>query len=312
VSPGGGPAFSVIVPAYNEETHLAEAVRSALNQTRGDFELVIVDDGSEDDTPRVGRDLAADPRVTYLRQENRGLSAARNAGIAATSAPLVSFLDSDDLWLPGYLEAMGQALEKRPGAAIAYCDAWWVDVETGRFRRQSALSMNDPPQDPPRDADAFATRLMRGNFIFVSATVRREALEAAGPFDTDLSACEDYDMWLRILAGGDGAVRAGDRLAVKRDRLRSMSRAEENMVRNLREVCRRAALNEGLPESAREIARQRNEALEAESKGRRKISAIARGAAARTVRRAFPGSAWLSEPPPEVAQAFPNFDWSRG
>lgn len=306
-----GPAFSIIVPAYNEETYLADAVRSALSQSRGDFELVIVDDGSEDDTPRIGRDLAADPRVTYLRQDNRGLSAARNAGIAATSAPLVSFLDSDDLWLPGYLEAMGQALEERRDAAIAYCDAWWVDVESGRFRRRSALSMNDPPHDPPRDPAAFATRLMQGNFIFVSATVRREALEAAGPFDTSLSACEDYDMWLRILAAGAGAVRAGDRLAVKRDRLRSMSRAEANMVRNLREVCRRAARNDGLPAAAREIARQRDEDLKSESEGHRNISAIARRAAVRTVRWALPGSAWLAETPPEVAQAFPNFDWSR-
>lgn len=305
------PAFSVIVPAFNEETYLAEAVRSALNQTRGDLELVIVDDGSEDETSRIGRDLATDPRVTYVRQENRGLSAARNTGISVTSAPLVSFLDGDDLWLPGYLEAMGRALEARVDAAIAYCDAWWVDAESGRFRRQSALSMNDPPADPPRDPAAFATRLMRGNFIFVSATVRREALEAAGPFDPSLTACEDYDMWLRILATGSGAVRAGDRLAVKRDRIGSMSRAEERMVHNLREVCRRAAGNDALPSTAREIARRRERALGAAPGGRRRLATAARRLAAGSARRVLPRSVWLPEPPPEVARAFPGTDWAR-
>lgn len=311
------PAFTVVLPAFNERVYIADAIGSVLAQSREDFELIVVDDGSSDETGEIAETFTVDPRVRVLRQENAGLSAARNTGVREASAPLVSFLDGDDLWMPGYLEAMGTTLEQHPDADLAYCDAWWVDVETGRFNRRSAMSMNHPPSDPPRDPGEFANLLLRANFIFVSTTVRRRALEAAGPFDTGLTACEDYEMWIRILAAGGGAVSAGGRLAIKRDRLTSMSRSHINMHRNLREVCERAAHYDGLPDTARQIAAERARGLahvlSRLERGSR-IDAVriaARAAAGRGFRAAVASRAWLRTPPAEIEAAFPGVDWSR-
>ena len=137
----------------------------------------MVDDGSTDGTVEAVRPFEADPRLRLIRQPNMGLSAARNTGIEAGETERVAFLDSDDLWMPDYLEQAHAALESRPDAGFAYTDAWWLDDSSGRFYRASALSRQHPPADLPADPDEFLRMLMsRGNFIFVSATVRRAAL----------------------------------------------------------------------------------------------------------------------------------------
>ena len=152
----------------------------------------------------------------------------------------------------------------------------------------------------------------RGNFIFVSATARREALEAAGYFNTSLRSVEDLDMWIRILAAGYGAVRAGRRLAIKRDRFTSMSGNATKMAASLRDVYRLAETYH-VPADVRETAREHAERID------REIAAVEGGGALHgagqrlrrlggTLRqRAGRGRIWYPETPPEIAAAFPSW-----
>ena len=127
-----GAQISVVITAYNEQDFVGIALRSALRQTRGDLEIIVVDDGSTDRTAEVVNSFD-DERIRLIRQENQGLSAARNTGIAAACCELVAFLDSDDLWTPEFCELMAAALQERPSAGFSYSDAWWLDDASDRF-----------------------------------------------------------------------------------------------------------------------------------------------------------------------------------
>ena len=208
------PRFSVLMAAYNVAGMIGEAIASVQAQTERDWELIVVDDGSTDDTAARVQPFLADPRVRLIRQENRGLSGARNTALGAARAPLISILDADDLYLPSYLETMGNALERDGGAGFAYTDPWLLDDFTGRIRRRSGMADQRPPVPPPADPRALLLELVERNFVFVAATVRRSAFEAVGDFDTRLRSCEDYLLWLRIAASGRHAVRPAGSLAI--------------------------------------------------------------------------------------------------
>jgi glycosyltransferase involved in cell wall biosynthesis len=247
--------YSVVVTAYNEERLIAAALASVLAQTHGDFELIVVDDGSSDGTLAAVAPFEADPRVRVISQENKGLSAARNTGIEASRSDRVAFLDSDDLWLPDYLEKAHAALESHPDAGFAYTDAWLLQDDNGRFYRHAAMADQNPPEVPPEDPGEMLRMLMeRGNFIFVSVTARRLALERAGLFKPELKACEDFDEWIRILACGYGAVRLGDRQAIKRVRGTAMSSNLRNMATNLGKVCLLTETEYDVPDDVKALA----------------------------------------------------------
>lgn len=312
------PAFSVVITAYNEEELVGAAVGSVLAQSEADLELIVVDDGSEDATAEVVGELASDPRLRVLSQENRGLSAARNAGVAAAGAELVAFLDSDDLLLPDYLERMGAALAAHEDAGFAYTDAWLLDDESDRFARPSAMSWNQPPDHPPADPEAFLRLLIESNFIFVATTVRRAALEAAGPFDESLTAVEDYDLWLRVLAAGFGAARVPGRPAIKRNRAGAMTTHHRNMYANLERVCRKVAAAPDFSDEVRAAARVRAEFAAAEVAvldGSAGAAAGARagleGAGRRLLAPLRERGAWHQQTPPELQAAFPGGEWRR-
>ena len=307
--------ISVVITAYNEEAFVGIALGSALRQTRTDLEIIVVDDGSVDGTADVVNSFS-DQRIRLIRQENQGLSAARNTGIAAANCELIAFLDSDDLWVPEFCAEMAAALERQPAAGFAYSDAWWLDDSSDRFYRASAMSVNQPPEHPPSDPREFLRLLLsRGNFIFVSTMVRKAVLDEVGGFDTSLTAVEDYDMWIRILEAGHGAAATGRRLALKRDRGTSMSRQHRNMFVNLRRVLADTAEDRDVPEDAKAAARARIASLD------RAIAAVdgeaplrAGLAALRTragrARRALLGSRIYHDGVPrEVASAFPDSDW---
>ena len=308
------PTYSVVVTAFNEVDCIAGAIASVLAQTREDFRLIVVDDGSTDGTVDAVRPFEADPRLQLIRQPNMGLSAARNTGIEASETERIAFLDSDDLWLPEYLEQAHAALESRPDAGFAYTDAWWLDDTSGRFYRASALSRQNPPADPPVDPDELLRMLMsRGNFIFVSVTARRAALEQVGYFKTALTSCEDYDLWIRMLAHGYGAVRAGERLAVKRDRSTSMSQNDRKMAANLREVYRLTDEEYEVPADVKAAAHGHVESLDRvlaaiDGQAPRRAALMALRPRLGAVRRAVLGKkrVWCEETPPEVAAAFPD------
>jgi glycosyltransferase involved in cell wall biosynthesis len=311
------PRFTVVLAAYNEERLVGDAIRSVLAQTVEDFELIVVDDGSTDDTARVVESFMGDPRIKLLRQENRGLAASLNAGATAGSAPYIGLIDADDLWMPRYLELMSTTLEASPKAGFTYTDSWRLDMATGRFRRQSYSQQMSMPEPPPADPYVMALSLLKGNWIVGLPLMRREVFEALGGFEESLAACEDYDLWLRFLAHGHPALRTDGRLVIQRNRPGSMSKNPASMYRNLREVYRRAAEEMPFPESVKlEAYAALQEAARAESvytsaglKTRLAIGArLKAGAIARTILR---NRIWLRDTPPDVAAAFPEMTWRK-
>jgi glycosyltransferase involved in cell wall biosynthesis len=171
---------------------LQDALRSVLHQTYRDFEVIVVDDGSTDDTRRQIAEFQNDTRLRYLYQENRGLAAARNTGIRASHGEYVALLDDDDLWLPSKLEKQVHLLEVNDQIAVAYCDFRFVDVSGNliatKWRR-------------PASRATIYEGLMYDNVIAGSGSavlIRRQCLEEVGPFDESLQASEDQDLWRRI------------------------------------------------------------------------------------------------------------------
>jgi len=183
------PLFSVIIPVHNRYRPVKEAIDSVLSQTFSGHELIVVDDGSTDDTPRVAEEYA--DRIRYLRRENRGVSAARNTGVAASSAPWLAFLDSDDRWLPGKLERQARFIRENPGIMINQTDETWIR----RGRR-----VNPRERHLKREGHIFIDSLELCLISPSAAVMSRECFDRYGPFDEDLPACEDYDLWLRVTA----------------------------------------------------------------------------------------------------------------
>jgi GT2 family glycosyltransferase len=250
------PTFSVVMPAYNTATMIGAAIESVLAQTRGDFELIVVDDGSTDDTPARVEEYLGDGRVKLIRQPNRGQAHARNVAIEHASGICISLLDSDDLWLPRYLETMGATLEADPGAAVAYTDAWILDDKTRRIARQTIMASNHPPS-APRDPEPFLRALLEfGNFVFVGATIRTSILLDVGGFRTGVVS-EDYEMWLRIAARGYRFVRCPATLAIYRRRVGQTTAQPDRTRRAENEVFRVVEEEYEVPDDIRMLARQR-------------------------------------------------------
>lgn len=177
---------SVVIPCYNQGRFLGEAIRSVLCQTYRDFEVIVVDDGSTDNT----REVAAREQVRYVAQTNQGLSAARNRGIREGQGEFFVFLDADDRLLPAALGAGINALTEHPECAFAYGNYREIDA-SGKVLLE--------PNRTLREATDYRT-LLKGNRIEMHSTViyRRSAFDSAGTFDPSLNACEDYDMYLRV------------------------------------------------------------------------------------------------------------------
>ena len=183
------PLVSVVMPAYNQGAFIGEAIRSVLKQTFEDFDLHVIDDGSTDDTPEIVKGFD-DERLRYFRQENGGLSAARNAGIARSKGEFIAFLDSDDVWLPDKLARQVRAMRANPNCGLVACN--FRHVGDHSFVDKAFLRSNVP-------TGKVFEKLLHAGFILPSmAMARRSAFEKVGLFDVDLRRCEDYDLWLRI------------------------------------------------------------------------------------------------------------------
>ncbi len=181
------PRVAVILPTHNRAWCLAEAVESVLAQRFGDFELIVVDDGSTDETPALLSRYGE--RVRTIRQEHRGVSAARNRGIAASRSPLVAFLDSDDLWLPEKLSRQVAFFEEHAEAVVCQTEEIWV--RNGR-RVNPRLRHRKP------SGWIFEPSLELCLVSPSAVMARRELFADVGLFDETLPACEDYDLWLRV------------------------------------------------------------------------------------------------------------------
>ena len=178
---------SVIIPSYDRWPMLGEAVDSVLVQTAREYELIVVDDGSTDETPRRLRDYGA--RLTMLSQSRRGVAAARNLGARQASGQYLAFLDSDDLWHPLKLERQLAFMESNPEVEICQTDEIWV-------RNGVRVNLRHKHRKP--SGDIFRASLELCLVSPSAVMLRRDLFERVGGFDESLPVCEDYDLWLRI------------------------------------------------------------------------------------------------------------------
>jgi glycosyltransferase involved in cell wall biosynthesis len=184
------PETSVIIPTHNRRAMVREAIASVLVQRGASFELIVVDDGSTDGTWDDLQRLARDP-VRVLRTGNSGPAVARNRGVALARGRYLAFLDSDDLWMPGKLASQVALMHTNPHLAISQSGEVWM---------RNGRRVNPARRHQKRSGDIFADSL-RTCLISPSAVImKRELLDEAGGFDETMAACEDYDLWLRILA----------------------------------------------------------------------------------------------------------------
>lgn len=180
---------SVIIPTYNRARLLGRALASVYAQTRPADQVIVVDDGSTDNSEQLLR-----PRfrnVQWLRQERAGVSAARNRGILAATGGWIALLDSDDEWLPTKLERQLSALHEQPGYRICHTDEIWI---------RDGRRVNPMNKHAKHGGHIFQHCLPRCAISPSSALIERCLLDEVGLFDADLPACEDYDLWLRICA----------------------------------------------------------------------------------------------------------------
>jgi len=180
---------SVVIPTYNSSGRLGEAIESVLAQTYKDLEIVVIDDGSTDDTESVARSFGN--RVWYFKQANQGAGAARNAGIKSSRGEYIAFLDADDLWCAEKLDQQIPLLEQDPQLGLVYSD--WSVVSDDGVIEDSYLQ-----KVPSASGYVFDELVQRGFILTSGVVVRRACLDDVGDFDNSLSIAQDYDLWLRI------------------------------------------------------------------------------------------------------------------
>ena len=180
---------SAVIPTYNRAEFVREAIDSVLQQDYADVELIVVDDGSRDGTAAVVAEFG--PAVRYLWQENRGVSAARNRGVAVSTGGLIAFLDSDDLWAPGKVSAQVAYFETHPDAQACHTDELWI---------RRGVRVNERRIHRKQGGWQFVASLPRCLISPSAVMMRRGLWERLGGFDESLPACEDYDLWLRLTA----------------------------------------------------------------------------------------------------------------
>jgi len=179
-----------LLPTYNRAAYLGAAVQSAFNQTFSDFELIVVDDGSTDNTAEVIHSFR-DPRLRFLQQANRGISGALNSGLAAARGHYIAILNSDDVWLPTLLATLAPVLESAATVGMAYSRAQAMDSKGQLLPRTAGA--------PPKYSGDMLKSLLYGDHICTITTLfRHDLVIEAGGWDERLIANEDWDLWLRM------------------------------------------------------------------------------------------------------------------
>ena len=187
------PTISVIIPAYNYAQYLPIAIRSVLAQTFQDFEIIIVDDGSTDDTHSVVSEFV-DPRIDYIYQENQGLAAARNTGIRSSHGLYIALLDADDAFYPAKLELQLRELSENPDISIIFT-GWDFVLQSGKLIRHAR------PWEDNLNLD-LESLLTNPQFSSSTALIRRDVFDRVGYFDRYLYRSEDFDFFIRAAANG--------------------------------------------------------------------------------------------------------------
>jgi len=182
---------SVIITTYNNKNGVKEAIDSVLSQTYKDIEIIVVDDGSIDDTEDFLKDYIQKRKIIFKRQENKGVSSARNVGFQLSKGEYINFLDGDDTLNPEKIKAQVEFLKNHPDISVVYCD--------------SDIIINNKKMDFTYKelvgsfSGEVLNNLLERNFIALhSALTKREAIKEVGLFDESLRHAEDYDLWIRI------------------------------------------------------------------------------------------------------------------
>ncbi len=234
------PKVSVIIPTYNSARFVADAIDSVLVQDYPNKEVIVVDDGSTDNTAELIANY--DQQVKLIRQENAGPAAARNNGVRASTGELVAFLDSDDFWLPGKLVAQVAYLEHHPDTALVFHD-WDVsmsETEKDKTLRADIKRLRHRHTKPDlatcMDGWLYNELLFDSIMTTISVMMRRSLFDQLGGFDESLPQGQDYDMWLR--------ASRETRIAKLCDKLAVISKRQGSISTTLRPVNYRARILE--------------------------------------------------------------------
>lgn len=186
---------SVITPAFNAAAHLEDTIASCCSQSYADFELLLVDDGSTDDTAAIAaRCAAADTRIRVFRVSNGGTAAARNVAIAASRGEFLALLDSDDIWMPTYLETQLDTLSQHPAVDVLTCNAFNLGGHADGLTFWPSAAAIVPI--------TLLDMIVREDAIHIFSVFRRTVINRIGAFDSHFDGNEDYHFWLRAAAAG--------------------------------------------------------------------------------------------------------------
>jgi glycosyltransferase involved in cell wall biosynthesis len=239
------PTVSVIIPVYNQMQFVSQAIESVLAQTFIDYEIIVINDGSTDNTAEVLANY--EKHIRLITQTNAGLSAARNSGLTIARGEMIGFLDADDLWYPGMLSTMVAHLRRNPHIDLV-CGAWDVIDEKGRIIKP----LNKPSNFKAKVQADFLRAVATGNLFLVHALlIRHKCFECCGAFDPDLRAVEDWDMWIRLAAHGHKADLIDVPVARYRRHKGNMTYEPHRMEQASRQLLTRLFLN---PQLAPRIA----------------------------------------------------------
>lgn len=189
------PHFSVIIPLYNKAPYVRKTVESVLGQTLGDYELIIIDNGSNDGSSEIVAEFT-DPRIRIVRLEkNVGVSNARNKGVSISTSPYITFLDADDWWEPTFLEDMAGMIERYPDAGI-YGTSYWM-VKNSK-KRLAPIGVDDGFTEGEINYCTVYAKTLCMPLTSITVAIPRAVFDEAGGFKPHLKLGEDFDLWIRI------------------------------------------------------------------------------------------------------------------
>ncbi len=213
---GSTPQVTVVIPAYNVSAYIAQALGSVRAQTFRDFETIVINDGSRDSADLERTLEPYRNEIMYVSKPNGGPASARNAGIEIARAPLIAFLDADDIWEPNFLQMMVTTFERYPHTDVVYSNALlFSGTEVGNKTLMDLF--------PTRAEVTFGTILSGEAWVFCCCMVRKETLIEIGKFDPQLRYAEDLDLWLRIAHAGGQFVPVSEPLVRYRRRSGSIT-----------------------------------------------------------------------------------------
>jgi glycosyltransferase involved in cell wall biosynthesis len=248
------PKVSIIIPTYNRATYLQEAVASALDQTFNDTEIIVVDDGSTDNTSEIVKKFP--PKVQYFRQDNQGVSAARNNGIRRANGKYVCFLDSDDMLMSDAIEKNVSFLDLHPDLGYSYGQVVKVDENGQKMRLKKNRGASSTCV---RTSNEQIQRLLfRGDIGILSALAKRSLVIEAGMFNTSMAVGEDIDLWLRLaqkypvgyIAEPVGKVRMHPQNTLKKGAFEKLERFQTDFVARALETLKNDPLFEKIRKRA--------------------------------------------------------------